>query len=277
MSIYSKLKSYLQWKINNHLPDYDVDLLNLCQNVNFGESICMSSFKESGIVVVKGVFTQEEQDYFIKLIDNNLIRSEFSDSYKGQPYHLSSISKIKDFSRFLTNKKLLSVVSSLIEGDARFVGHDSITRNYSVPGLHDDQNTHKQFFKNEPYPENFSTVRVLTYLSRKNSAPHRFGFVSGSHIRDGFDIDYNYSKRNTTYVEVSHGTVIFFDPRLVHTSSTSNHEKNMVVATFDRDDEYSERVFKFTSVERGQGSSESDADFWNELEKHELKPSYINC
>lgn len=59
MSIYSKLKSYVQWKINNYLPDYDVDLLNLCQNVSFGESICMSSFKENGIVVVKGVFTPD--------------------------------------------------------------------------------------------------------------------------------------------------------------------------------------------------------------------------
>lgn len=276
MCFFNFFKANLNWFTNNYGVYDDVNLNDVAQFVSVGDDIDLNKFSKAGIVIVKGVLSQREQDYFIRAIKDNLLNDNFKHTYKESDYYLSTISDIKEFVDFVVHPNVNAVVNKLIGANKVFVGHDSVSHNYSVTGLHDDQNTHRKFLATEEYPQDFKTVRVLTYLSSANSAPQRFGFVPGSHLRRSYNVDSSYSKRNTLYIEASHGTTIFFDPRLVHTSSPLTHEKNMVVATYDIDNEYTKKVFELTSQNRNQGTKKDSKVFWNILDKHNLKPSFIN-
>jgi len=275
MSLISKLISSMRWKSDIARRKFDIDLGNVCEFLNFGDSIDIDVYKESGIVVVHNVFSQTEIDFYIKSLDEELLKDKYQDIYGEDKYWLSNIANIEKLHSILYHEKLLSVIESLVGQDRKFVGHDSISFNYSVPGHHDDQNTHNKFLKGESYPEDFSTCRVLFYLSPKTSLPQRFGFVPGSHLRDKPEIDYNHSKANTCWVDVSHGSVIFFDPRLVHTSSALSHTKRMIVSTYDNETSYTKDIFFLTSDSRKQGTTSKESDFWKKMEKYNLKPSFI--
>ncbi len=268
-------RSRLRWKIDSSSLSFDVDLNNICEFITFGETPSLEVFKSQGILVVNGLFSRDKLDHWTSVIDTDLQSSKFKKNLNSKDYWMSSISDIKNLYGMVADPSVLSIVESLIGKERVFVGHDSVTINYSVPGHHDDQNSHRAMFPDGGYSDDFSTIRTLCYLGGRCSAPQRFGFVPGSHLRESYDIDYSFAKKNTVWVEVSHGSMVFFDPRLIHTASPLNHKKRMVVGTYDLENDYTKSIFEYTASNRGQGAQRTDSEFWDYLSEFSLKPNFI--
>ena len=165
------------------------------------------------------------------------------------------------------------ILKQLIGKSRVFVGHDSITINYSVPGLHDDQSTYRHIYGDGEI-DKINSVRVLFNLNSSNSMPQRFGFVKGSHLRNSHKIDHAYCESNIKWVEVSHGSAVFFDPRIVHSADALTHSKVMVVLTYDLESKQVEQVYDYTFEDRGQGVGPNSL-LWKKLQKHNLTPKFI--
>ena len=101
-----------------------------------------------------------------------------------------------------------------------------------------------------------------------------FGFVKGSHLRNSHKIDHAYCESNIKWVEVSHGSAVFFDPRIVHSADALTHSKVMVVLTYDLESKQVEQVYDYTFEDRGQGVGPNSL-LWKKLQKHNLTPKFI--
>ncbi len=271
-----KFLSKIRWWVDSNPADYDINLDKTCEFITAGEQPDIEVFRSYGIVVVNGLISAGTLNEWSDTIEKFVKINKYKKNIAREDYWMASISDIPELYNVVYNDNVIGIVEALIGKERKFVGHDSVTINYSVPGHHDDQNTHKDKYTFEEYPDNFSTIRTLCYVGGKHSAPQRFGFVPASHQRKGFGIDYNFSKKNTVWVEVSHGTMIFFDPRLVHTASPLTHTKKMIVGTYDLESEYTKNIFFHTAINRKQGARPENKDFWAELEKYDLKPSFLN-
>lgn len=267
--------SKAKWWFDSSPGRATIDLDSVCEFIDASENPDVSTFKSQGIVVVRNLMSSEKIAKWSSIIEKELRVDAYSKKLGKQEYWMASIGDIPDLVETTCDPGVLAKVEALIGKDRKFVGHDSVTINYSVPGHHDDQNSHKDLYSIDDYPDNFSTIRTLFYLSDRCSAPQRFGFVPGSHRRNSLDIDYSYAKDNTVWIEVSHGTMIFFDPRLVHTASPLNHTKRMIVGTYDLENDYTQKIFQYTAVNRGQGTQADNEEFWSELSNYNLKPGFV--
>ena len=101
-----------------------------------------------------------------------------------------------------------------------------------MPGLHDDQNTHRELFGDSVY-ENFKTTRVLFHLNSFHLCLRDLVLYLAL-IKEWMVRSIILKQKNIEWIEVSHGTVIFFDPRLVHSASEINQDKYMIVLTYDQ-------------------------------------------
>ena len=271
-----KLISKIRWKFESSPQNYTIDLESVCEFICKNQSPNIDLFKAHGIVAVKNLFSTERLSEWANILDAKLKNEEYTKKYQGTTYWMSSIADIEELHETVFDPNMLKTIESLIGKSRRFVGHDSVTLNYSVPGHHDDQNSHRELFATKDYPENFSTIRTLFYLGHSTSAPQRFGFIPGSHLRSGLEIDYEFAKQNTVWLEVSHGTVIFFDPRLIHTASPLTHTKRMIVGTYDIENEYTRKIFDYTAKDRQQGAQITNTEFWAKLSEYQLTPGFLS-
>lgn len=267
-----RLKYRIEVRIANTL-DGASQLDTQCQFSQIGKDVNREIFKKSGIFIFKNAFTQIELDRYRRIIDKEIRNNRFEKNIDGQKYFMGNIGDISCGADIVSNDNLNLVLDVLIGGNQVFIGHDSVSINYSVPGLHDDQKSFRQLFGDEGSTD-ISTVRVLFNLNCDMSMPQRFGFVPGTHLRQGSAIDRSYCEANLKWIEVSHGTVIFFDPRLIHTADLFTHEKHMVVLTFDDDNNDIEQLFYHTNEKRGQGVSAS-SEIWQKLKGSSLTPSFL--
>ena len=81
MSLISKIISSMRWKSDIARRKFDIDLDNVCEFLNFGDSINLDIYKKTGIVVVHNVFSQPEIDSYIKSLDEELLKDIYQDLY----------------------------------------------------------------------------------------------------------------------------------------------------------------------------------------------------
>lgn len=256
------------------MADSDLDLDNLCQFLSGSSNVDADLYKESGVLVVKNLFSQELLDRWRNTALSEIKREAFKSGFKGKDYWLTSLENFPAGGEMVAHEGILAILDQLIGPERVFVGHDSISIDYSVPGMHDDQNTYRQLF-GEGYAHSVRTVRVLFNLNSPLSMPQRFGFVAGTHKRGTQKINHAYCEKNIKWVEVSHGSAIFFDPRIVHSADPLTHSKVMAVLTYDDQSENVAKVYAHTFKGRGQGVGPA-ATIWSEIERHGLKPDFID-
>ena len=252
----------------------DLDLDNLGQFLSGNSKVDLELYRESGILVVKDLFSQDQLDSWRDTALSEVKRDSYNSCFDGKDYWLTSLEKFSAGAEIVSHPRILEILNQIIGPKRIFFGHDSISVDYSVPGLHDDQKTYRQLFGDE-YAPNIKTVRVLFNLNSSSSMPQRFGFVAGSHKRSTQKIDHAYCEKNIKWVEVSHGSAIFFDPRVVHSADPLTHSKVMIVLTYDQDTKEAARVFTHTYKNRGQGVGPK-SKIWSEIKQYGLKPKFID-
>lgn len=269
-----RLISWIKYRFDTKLASSsDLDLDNFSQFLSGNSKVDLQLFRKSGVLVVKDLFSQDHLDNWRDIALSEVKRDSFKSCIDGKDYWLTNLENFSVGSEIVAHPRVLEILNQIIGPEPVFVGHDSISIDYSVSGLHDDQNTYRELFGNE-YAPDVKTVRVLFYLNSSSSIPQRFGFVAGSHKRGKQKIDHAYCERNIKWVEVSHGSVIFFDPRVIHSADSLTHSKFMVVLTYDEESEEVGKVFKYTYETRGQGVGPK-ANIWSEIKRHGLKPDFI--
>lgn len=269
-----RLISWIKYRFETNFSDSsDLELDNLSQFLSGNSNVDIDLYRKSGVLVVRDLFTQDQLNIWRDAALHEIKRDSFKSDFDGKDYWLTNLENFSAGAEIVSHPRVLTILNQIIGPERVFVGHDSISINYSVPGLHDDQNTYRQLFGDE-YAPDVKTVRVLFNLNSSSSMPQRFGYVAGSHKRGTQKIDYRYCENNIKWVEVSHGSAIFFDPRVVHSADQLTHSKCMVVLTYDEDKDEVCKVFYYTHEHRGQGLGPK-AKIWNEIEKHGLKPKFI--
>mgnify|MGYP001573765609 CR=1 FL=1 len=269
-----RLISWVKYRFDTKFASpSDLDLDNFIQFLSGNSKVDLNLYRKSGVLVVKDLFSQEQLDGWRDAALYDVKRDLFKSCFDGKDYWLTNLENFSSGAEIVASAGILAILNQLIGPKHVFCGHDSVSINYSVPGLHDDQNTYRQLFGDE-YAPDVKTVRVLFNLNSSFSMPQRFGFVAGSHKRDTQKIDHKYCEKNIKWVEVSHGSAIFFDPRVVHSADPLTHSKCMVVLTYDEEKDEVAKVFKYTHENRGQGVGPK-AKIWSEIEHHGLKPDFI--
>ena len=251
----------------------DLDLDNFSQFLSGHSNVDHDLYRKSGVLVVKDLFSQDQLDSWRDTALSEVKRDSYNSCFDGKDYWLTNLENFSAGAEIVSHPGVSAILNQIIGPERVFVGHDSISIDYSVPGLHDDQNTYRQLFGDE-YAPNVKTVRVLFNLNSSSSMPQKFGFVAGSHKRGTQKIDHAYCEKNIKWVEVSHGSVIFFDPRVVHSADPLTHSKVMTVLTYDDQSDEVAAVYTHTFKNRGQGVGPM-AKIWSEIEHHGLKPDFI--
>ena len=270
-----RLASWLKFRIDTKCrTSSDLDLNTLCQFLSGDLKVDLELYEESGVLIVKDLFSQSELDRWRDVALAELKNDVFKAEFEGKDYWLTNLNNYSAAGEIVSYQRILAILDQIIGSNRVFVGHDSISIDYSVPGLHDDQNTYRQLFGDQWCPE-LKTVRVLFNLNSASSMPQRLGFVAGSHKRGSQKIDYMKCEKNIKWVEVSHGSAVFFDPRLIHSADPLTHSKCMIVLTYDEENDQVRKVFQYTHDVRGQGVGPK-ARIWDELEQNSLKPKFIS-
>ena len=274
--MFQRLITNLKYYFDSNLQlDKNHDLNEICQFLLPSTNIDHDLYKKSGLLVARNILDIKEIDLWRTNIENEICKKDYKFLHNKKNYWLTNLSNLSVGTDIISNKAILNILDELIGTERVFVGHDSVSVDYSVPGLHDDQNSHRQLFGEEVY-EDFSTTRVLFNLNSLNSIPQRFGFVPGSHLRATKKIDYDFAKRNIEWVDVSHGSVVFFDPRVIHSAVAGSQKKYMVVLTYDNENKYVKDIYDYTFRERGQGTGPKEELFWKKLDEKSLKPKFID-
>lgn len=270
-----RLVSWAKYRFDTKIASSsDLDLNKLSQFLSGNSEVDLELFRQSGVLVVKDLFSQDQLDSWREIALSETKRDLFKSWYAGKDYWLTNLENFSAAAEIVSHPRVLAILNQIIGPERVFIGHDSISIDYSVPGLHDDQNTYRQLF-GDNYSPNIKTVRVLFNLNSSSSLPQKFGFVVGSHKRGTQKIDHAYCEKNIKWVEVSHGSAIFFDPRVVHSADQLTHSKVMIVLTYDGQSDEVAAVYTHTFKNRGQGVGPM-AKIWSEIEHHGLKPDFID-
>ena len=193
--MFQRLITNLKYHFDSNIKlNKDHDLNNTCQFLLHPTNIDLDLYKKSGILVARNLLNIEEINHWRNAIEKEICKEEYKFIHNKKNYWLTNLSKLSVGTEIISNEAILKILNKIIGENRVFVGHDSVSVDYSVPGLHDDQNSHRQLFGEKVY-ENFSTTRVLFNLNSLNSMPQRFGFVPGSHLRNTKKIDYNFAKK----------------------------------------------------------------------------------
>ncbi len=262
-----KFKLETTFNINN-----DLDLDNYCQFLYSQAEIDLALYKRTGVLVVKNLFTEKEITRWRNKALNEVKTTDYKKLHGQKEYWLTNLGNLSCSHEIITHKNLLGILDQLIGPKRVFVGHDSVSINYSIPGLHDDNKSYLEIHGTLDIEE-INTVRVLFNANASSSFPQKFGFISGSHKRRS-EIDKSSIEKDIKWVEVSHGTAIFFDPRIIHSAEILSHEKFMFVLTYDKEDQKVEEIFWHTLENRNQGVGLS-ARFWAKLSRERLVPNFI--
>jgi hypothetical protein len=244
-------------------------------NISEGESIDSNLYNDRGLLRLKNLFTQEQIDQWREEIRTNLIcpSNKCSYSTNNTHYYNAPVDVLPSASDIIANKKLVARIEELLGEGRRFIGHDSVSYNFSQPGIHDDQNSYRNVYGYD-YHDEVSEIRVLFNLNSWKTPAQLFGYVPGSHLRITDKFDVHAAKRQIKWIEVSFGDVILFNPRLLHSADKLTNEKYMVVLTYDRESEKLKPVYDDLVAKRGQGTRPR-SPLWNKLVQFNLTPLHL--
>ena len=140
----SELKYRLKFFFeSSFIQEKNHNLEKICQFMN-GSNFDQKLYEDSGIVVVKNLLEQHQIDKWRKVIIDEIKAPKFIKEHKKKKYWIGNMSNISSGIEIVSSNEILSLVNQIIGEERIFVGHDSVSINYSVPGLHDDQNTHRE-------------------------------------------------------------------------------------------------------------------------------------
>ena len=244
-------------------------------NISEHESIDVNLYNDLGLLRIKNLFTQEQIDCWREEIRANLISSSNKNSYlsNNSHYYNAPMDVLPSALDIIANEKLVSRIEEILGRERRFIGHDSVTYNFSQPGIHDDQNSYRNVYGFD-FQGEVSEIRVLFNLNSWKTPAQLFGYVPGSHLRKTDKFDVKLAKRRVKWIEVSFGDVILFNPRLLHTADKLTNEKYMIVLTYDRESEKLKLVYDDLVAKRGQGTRPQSM-LWKNLVPFNLCPSHL--
>jgi hypothetical protein len=244
-------------------------------NIGEDESIETNLYNDMGLLRLKNLFTQEQIDCWREEIRANLLSSSNKYSYSTNEthYYNAPVDVLPSALDIIANNKLVARVEELLGEERRFIGHDSVSYNFSQPGIHDDQNSYRNVYGYD-YQGNVSEIRVLFNLNSWKTPAQLFGYVPGSHLRKMDKFDVHLAKRHIKWIEVSFGDVILFNPRLLHSADKLTNDKYMIVLTYDRESEKLKPIYDDLVTKRGQGTRPL-SPLWNKLVQFNLSPSHL--
>lgn len=228
-------------------------------------------FESNGYVVIRGAL---DPSYLVSLgtaIDEACLKPSFARRHMSQLYYMSNVEALPSTIRLVDCYEIISGVQSILGCEAKFIGHDSLSVGYSVPGLHDDCNSLRELgFELQPCDN--PTVRCLFYVIPDDRV-QCFGVVPNSHCRTP-NSDVREFEHELRWLPLFSGDMILFHPRLLHSASPVREDKRMVVLTYGLETSWSEMEFRHGSEKRKQGVDRSSG-LWSRIDEN-LKPSFIN-
>lgn len=209
--------------------------------------------QQDGFVVIKNLLTSDEVEHYITRMEalsgfaydhDEKSRGGMGKRGLDQSWSLpDGVTKMRDFWPLITDERLVTAVSQLLNPNIKFLQHTDLHVGFSAISWHRD-NVCRTFGKGPDWDErqeSYQLVRVAIYLQTYAESHFRLGFIPGSHrpptgkvtwqqkLKEAklnslgalsyLSIRFQEKAANATWIATEPGDCLIFDPRAIHSGS----------------------------------------------------------
>jgi hypothetical protein len=211
------------------------------------ERTTRAQFDEEGFVVVRGLLSPSDVDYYVARLRDLAGSAERWTEPDGVNRHA-------DFWPIIFNERLLETVRGIL-GPVRFLPHTDLHVGFSSFSWHRDSVT-RTYGEGADWDEAavpYRIARVGIYLQRFEDSHFRIGFVGGSHRSGGLTAKrlrrvqrrtsaavnvlsglsgVDFMGEDAEWIAPEPGDCVIFDPRILHTGSRFHGEKYSIFVAY---------------------------------------------